>query len=135
MPTIHSRYLGDLKVENRHCASGAELVTDAPVDNGGQGRGFSPTDLACAALASCAMTIMAKEAQKHNLDMEGTTIDINKIMGANPRRIAKIEITFNIPGDYRPAQKQALQKAAEGCPVCLSMGPETEQVFIFNWVG
>ena len=42
MPTITGTYLGDLRVESTHVASGARLVTDAPVDNNGKGEGFSP---------------------------------------------------------------------------------------------
>lgn len=134
MPTVKARYLGDLRVECQHVASGATLVTDAPVDNNGKGRSFSPTDLACTALAACAMTIMGIAAQKLDLDVSGTTLDITKIMSANPRRIARIEIIFNIAGSFQFEQKQALQQAVEGCPVCLSMSPETEQVFTFNWL-
>ena len=55
MATITATYLGDLRVESVHVASGARLITDAPVDNNGKGEGFSPTDLCATALASCAM--------------------------------------------------------------------------------
>lgn len=134
MPTIRAKYLGDLRVECKHLGSGATLITDAPVDHHGQGRSFSPTDLACTALGACAMTIMGIAAQKLNLDVSGTTLDITKVTSANPRRISRIEITFNIAGSFQFEQKQALQQAVEGCPVCLSMSPETEQVFTFNWL-
>lgn len=134
MPTVKARYLGDLRVECQHVASGAVLITDAPKDNNGQGRSFSPTDLASTSLAACAMTIMGIEARKLSIDISGATMDITKVMGANPRRIARVEIIFNIPGGLPLAHRQALQKAAEGCPVCLSMGPETEQIFTFNWL-
>lgn len=134
MPTIRSRYLGDLRVESRHLASGNTIITDAPVDNHGKGEAFSPSDLACAALGSCAMTIMGIAAQELNLNLAGATIDITKTMSANPRRIAKVEVTFNISGVPLLEQRQKLQRAAETCPVCLSLGPETEQVFTFNWL-
>ena len=52
MATITATYLGDLRVESVHAASGARLITDAPVDNNGKGEGFSPTDLCATALAS-----------------------------------------------------------------------------------
>lgn len=134
MATLKARYLGDLRVECVHLASNAKLVTDAPLDNHGKGESFSPTDLACASLASCAMTIMAIEAQKLGLNLEGTGIDVTKTMAADPRRIAKVEITFNLDGVYQLEQRMALQKAAESCPVCLSLGPETDQIFTFNWL-
>lgn len=134
MATLRARYLGGLRVECEHLASKTMLVTDAPVDNHGKGESFSPTDLACASLASCAMTIMAIEAERLGLNLAGCTLDVTKTMAADPRRIAKIEITFNLAGSYKLSEKMALQKAAQGCPVCLSLGPETEQVFTFNWL-
>lgn len=134
MATIKSKYLGNLRVESRHLASGATLVTDAPVDNHGKGEAFSPSDLACAALGSCAMTIMGIAAQKLGVDISGATVDITKTMSANPRRIARIELIFNISGVNLLAQRLELEKAADTCPVCLSLGPETEQVFKFNWL-
>lgn len=134
MPTLRARYLGGLRVECEHLASKTQLITDAPLDNHGKGESFSPTDLACAALASCAMTIMAIEAQKLGLELAGCSLDITKTMAADPRRIAKIEIIFNLAGSFKLSEKMALQKSAESCPVCLSLGPETEQVFTYNWL-
>ena len=57
MATVTAKYLGDLRVECTHVASGTKLVSDAPVDNHGKGEAFSPTDLCVTALASCAMRI------------------------------------------------------------------------------
>lgn len=134
MPTIRARYLGDLRVECQHLDSQATLITDAPKDHNGQGRSFSPTDLACTSLAACAMTIMGMEAARRGINMTGASMDITKIMSANPRRIARIEIVFSVSGISNLEDRLALQKACEGCPVCLSMSPETEQVFSFNWL-
>ena len=41
MATITATYLGDLRVESVHAASGARLITDAPVDNNGKGEGVN----------------------------------------------------------------------------------------------
>ena len=45
MVTINAVYDGDLSCIATHGPSGCELRTDAPVDNAGKGRSFSPTDL------------------------------------------------------------------------------------------
>lgn len=134
MPTITGTYLGDLRVESTHVASGARLVTDAPVDNNGKGEGFSPTDLCATALASCAMTIIGIYGRNHGVDVTGTTIEISKTMSANPRRIGKIEIIFNMPDrEFSEKEKTMIERAAHTCPVHLSLHPETEQVFTFKW--
>lgn len=42
MANMKAVYLGDLRVECTHVASGTTLVTDAPVDNNGKGEAFFP---------------------------------------------------------------------------------------------
>ncbi len=134
MATVTATYLGNLRVECVHAATGTTLVTDAPVDNHGKGESFSPTDLCVTALASCAMTIIGIYGQKHDVDVTGTKIEITKTMTANPRRIGKIEVIFTMPDrEYTDKQKIMIERAAHSCPVHLSLHPDVEQVFTFNW--
>ena len=134
MPTIRETYLGDLRVECEHVASGTKIITDAPVDNQGKGEAFSPTDLCAAALGACALTIMGIYARNHGLDITGATTEVTKHMSASPRRIGKVEVIFNMPAKgYSDKEKQALENAAHTCPVHLSLHEATEQVFTFNW--
>ncbi len=134
MATISAKYLGDLRVECVHEQSGATLVTDAPRDNNGKGEAFSPTDLCATALASCAMTIIGIYGKHHNVDVTGATMEITKTMSANPRRIGKLEVVFNMPDrDYSEKEKAMIERAAHTCPVHLSLHPDVEQVFTFNW--
>jgi uncharacterized OsmC-like protein len=134
MPTIKETYLGDLRVECVHCATGTTIVTDAPLDNQGKGEAFSPTDLCATALGTCALTIMGIYARNHGLDITGATVEINKIMNPDPRRIGRLEVTFNMPPrQYSDREKAALINAVNTCPVHLSLHPEIEQVFTYNW--
>lgn len=133
-PTITATYLGALRTECTHVASGSKIVTDAPRDNYGKGEAFSPTDLCSTALGTCAMTIMAIAAQKMGKDISGSKMEITKHMAPDPRRIAKVEISFHLPGSFTDEEKQQLENAACSCPVCLSLGPETEQAFVFDWL-
>lgn len=134
MPTITGTYLGDLRVEFTHVASGARLVTDAPVDNNGKGEGFSPTDLCATALASCAMTIIGIYGKRHDVDVSGTRIEVTKTMSADPRRIGRLEVVFDMPDrPYTDKQKIMIERAAHTCPVHLSLHPDIEQVFTFRW--
>ena len=134
MATVTAKYLGNLRPAGTHVASGTKLITDAPVDNQGKGESFSPTDLCATALAACAMTIIGIYAQTRGVDVTGTTIEVTKTMSANPRRIAKIEVIFNMPDrDYSDKEKTMIQRSAMTCPVHLSLHPDVEQVFTFNW--
>ena len=42
MATMKAKYLGQLRVECEHVASGTKMMTDAPVDNCGKGEAFHP---------------------------------------------------------------------------------------------
>ena len=108
-----------------HVQSGNTILTDAPTDNHGKGEAFSPTDLACAALAGCMMTIMGISAQGHKFDIDGTTYTVKKTMNTDPRRIGQIDIVFNFPAkEYSEKQKALLWAAAESCPVGRSLHPD-----------
>lgn len=134
MPTVTATYVGDLRVECTHVASGTRIITDAPVDNQGKGEAFSPTDLCATAVASCAMTIMGIYGKSHSVNVEGTRIEITKTMSTNPRRIGEIEIVFHMPdNDYTDKEKMLLEKAAHTCPVHLSLHPDVVQKMVFKW--
>ena len=91
MTKIKTTYLGGLRTEAIHEQSGTKLITDAPLDNHGKGEAFSPTDLVATALGSCMLTIMGISAEAYGYKLEGTTLEIEKIMVANPRRIGEIK--------------------------------------------
>jgi putative redox protein len=134
MVTMTGIYLGDLRTEATHLKSGNKVITDAPLDNNGKGEAFSPTDLTCASLNSCMMTLMGILAQREGINLTGLRSEIVKVMGANPRKIAEIQITFsheNLQAD--DIQKEKLKRAALTCPVALSLGENLIQTVTFNF--
>lgn len=134
MSTITTLYSGELRTQAVHLASGNTLITDAPVDNNGRGEAFSPTDLVCAALGSCMLTIMGIVAQRHGLDLEGTRIEITKIMAANPRRIAEVILQFTLPPNhFTDKDRELLEQAARSCPVAVSLHPDIKQNVTFEY--
>lgn len=134
MATIETTYLGGLRTEATHVQSGNKLITDAPLDNKGKGEAFSPSDLLSAALGSCMLTIMGIAAREHNINMDGTTCSIVKIMASEPRRVGEIQITFNFPsGDYADKEKAVLERSARACPVAESLRPDLKQTLEFNF--
>jgi putative redox protein len=135
MSTISTLYSGELRTQAMHLASGNTLITDAPVDNNGRGEAFSPTDLVCAALGSCMLTIMGIVAQRHGLDLEGTRIEITKIMAADPRRIAEVILQFTLPPHhFTEKDRTLLEQAARTCPVALSLHPDVKQNVTFEYL-
>lgn len=134
MVSMTGTYLGGLRTEDKHLKSGNRLITDAPPDNNGRGEAFSPTDLVCAALSSCMMTLMGIIAEREQIDLKGMTSEIIKVMTSNPRRIAEIHITFSLPKlQATDEQRKKLKHAALTCPVARSISPEIRQLVQFNF--
>ncbi len=128
-------YQGGLHTELLHGPSGATVCTDAPVDNHGKGESFSPTDLMCAAMAGCMATIMGIYAEEQGLNLDGMTIEVGKVMSANPRRIARIETVITVPLPAANPHQEALAQCALGSPAMRSFHPDIEVPITWNWVG
>lgn len=97
MTKMRTTYLGNLRTEILHEQSGNKIITDAPLDNHGKGEYFSPTDIFASSLASCMLTIMGISAQSYGFSIDGTEVEIEKEMAANPRRIARIVVDIRFP--------------------------------------
>ena len=129
-------YKGDLRTEMMHIGSGSMVETDAPLDNQGKGERFSPTDLVATALGACMLTIMGIAARTHGMDIDGTQMDIEKGMVADPqRRIGRIGIRIKMPqnGQYDTKARTILEKAALTCPVYLSLHEKVEKDIEWVW--
>jgi putative redox protein len=128
MGSMSGEYLGELRTRDKHLKSGNTL------NNMGKGEAFSPTDLVCAALSSCMMTIMGQVADRENIDLAGMTTEITKVMAPSPRKISEIHVSFTHPGlKADDKQKQKLKNAAITCPVALSLSDSIKQEVTFNW--
>jgi putative redox protein len=134
MVKVNINYEGALHCVVAHEQSGKTLHTDAPVDNGGKGESFSPTDLCASALGSCIATIVGMELEKLNVDLTGMRIEVNKAMSANlPRRIARLETQVWLPVELTDDQQWKVEIAAKNCPVHHSLSAEIEKPIIFHW--
>ena len=126
-------YKNNLRTEAVHLSSGETIITDAPVDNNGKGEAFSPTDLVAAALGSCMITIMGIAAQKHNIDISGTSASVKKIMGSNPRKIDEVVIDISMSNHLNENDRKRLERAALSCPVHKSLHPDLIKTISFYY--
>ena len=126
-------YLGELRTSSIHIQSGTEILSDAPTDNHGKGEAFSPTDTVANALGSCMISIMAIKSADLNVDIIGSTAEVTKIMQAEPRKIAKIILVFNMSISVDEKTKIILERTAMNCPVLLSLNPDIDKEVTFNW--
>jgi uncharacterized OsmC-like protein len=133
MATSKVTYLGELRTSSIHINSGSEIISDAPLDNNGKGEAFSPTDTVANALATCMLTVMGIKANEMNVDFSGSTAEVTKIMGTEPRRITEIHVAFqmNLAADEKT--KTILERTAMTCPVFYSLHPDIKKEIVFNW--
>lgn len=127
-------YESDLRTTCTHLRSSSSIETDAPLDNNGKGERFSPTDLLATSLATCMLTVMGIKAKSMGFDLNGATIEVEKIMKAEPRRVGGINLTVHIPENLQSADdktKQILKHIADTCPVMKSIHPDIEVEI--NW--
>ena len=136
MVKIEIDYKGQLHTEAVHTPSGNRISTDAPVDNGGKGSSFSPTDLLATSLGTCMVTIMGLFAERHGIDLTGTKVSVAKEMLQEPvRRIKSLTVDIVVPLPGTHPKKSALEKAALSCPVHESLHPDVEIPVHFHWNG
>ncbi|MBK8624591.1 MAG: OsmC family protein [Saprospiraceae bacterium] len=127
-------YLGDLRTECTHIRSGQVFITDAPIDNNGKGDAFSPTDLAATSLGACMVTIMGIAAKNHDINIDGTKLEITKLMASDPRRISGVDVKLIMPPiSYSNKERKILEAAGRTCPVALSLHPDLVQNIVFVW--
>ncbi len=132
---MSGHYEGELRTKLTHISSQSTVLTDAPKDNQGKGEQFSPTDLVCAALGSCMMTIIGIASHTHGFNVQDTDYQITKVMQASPRKIIKIKVEFFFKHAYTAHHRTIIEHAARTCPVALSLDPAIEQEIVFHDLG
>ena len=127
-------YKGELRTEIEHLDSTKKIVTDAPKDNQGLGRTFSPTDLVASSLASCMISIIAIAKRTHKLQIDQMNAKATKIMSDSfPRKISSIKLNLNIIGKLDEKSKTIIERSAHTCPVHNSLHPDIEVKLTFTY--
>jgi putative redox protein len=128
-------YTGQLRCNATHNQSGSIIETDAPTDNRGKGERFSPTDLLCVSLGTCIITTMGIKATDIGIDLTGATLQVQKHMLSDPRRVGKIDVLLTFPAALKldEKDKMILQRAGDTCPVQKSIHPDIETKVVYTW--
>lgn len=127
MVNIQVRYTGGKKCDLAH-PQGATLRTDAPKDIGGDATAFSPTDLVAAGLASCILTTIAMYAERHGIDISGSSATVEKHMSQPPapRRIARLPVVVTLPASVPAEMRERIERVGHTCPVHASLHAEID---------
>jgi putative redox protein len=80
------------------------------------------------------MTIMGIVAQRHGLDLTGSTVRVTKEMtSAPPRRIARLAVDITVPQRVSEDDRRRLENAVHTCPAHRSLHPDIETPITFHW--
>jgi putative redox protein len=128
-------YEGQLHCQATHNQSGSIIETDAPTDNRGKGERFSPTDLLCVSLGTCVITTMGIKAADMGIDLSGTTLQVQKHMLNDPRRVGRVDVVLTFPSTLKLEEKDRtiLQRTGDNCPVQKSIHPDIQSNIVYNW--
>ena len=131
---ISGTFKGGLAMAMTHDMSKVMVMTDPPLDNGGEGKSFSPTDLMATSLGACMMSMMAIYAKKEKFDLTGMACSVEKHMSADlPRRIAALDAVIIMPTSLTPDQRETLERIGNTCPIILSIHPDIKLTKLYKY--
>jgi uncharacterized OsmC-like protein len=130
--TTKVKYIGNLRTEATSPNYQEKLHTDVKKIFGGYELHPSPTDLYEVALASCTLSVIGLRANRLNISLEGLRASVD-ITYSPSHQISKILLTVECshPIDQRTAD--ALEEAAEHCPVKKVTDPSITIESVFKW--
>jgi putative redox protein len=99
----------EILIDGKH-----RLLTDEPVDIGGDASGPAPHELLPAALAGCVSTTLVMYARRNHWDLGQVTVGVDYDHRSTPRHA---DIAIELTGDLTPGQLERLERVAAACPV------------------
>ena len=97
------------------------IITDQPVEDGGQDAGMTPVELFVGSLAGCIGYFVGQFCKRHGIPREGLTVEAEWSMAEDPHRVGRIGIGIHLPSRIMPEQQERLLKVAHGCTVHQSL--------------
>ncbi len=99
---------------------GHAVVTDQPIEDGGEDAGPTPTELFAASLAACVMHYAQRFLRRHGLTTDGLRVSCDYAWAEGPHRVGSIDLEVDAPGLVE-ARRQAFIRVIEHCTVHTSI--------------
>ncbi len=108
------------------------VAVDCPYT--GDGDEFSPANLLSISLGSCMLLSIGVVAQRAQLDLSGTTVEVRFKEVAKPfPHVAAIHYVIEIPRHSSAVDMRRIENAAELCPIKSNIGDSTEITVKFKY--
>ncbi|SHF31061.1 OsmC family protein [Chryseobacterium sp. OV279] len=108
--------LGKTKYYTEVTAGENQIITDEPIDKGGQNKGFNPMEILATSLASCTAATLRMYIERKEWDVENISVEVElENFPLTKRAIFKRDISFE--GVLDDEQLKRLHTIADACPV------------------
>lgn len=132
MSTLKLTYDGDQHATALREPHNNSVAIDCPIT--AKGDEFSPGNLLGISVAGCMLLSMGAVAQRDQLDLSGTVVDIQLTETFEPYpHVDTITLTFGMPRDFTSTDRLKMERAAELCPIKHSFGEDTVVSTTFNY--
>ncbi|MDR6488438.1 putative redox protein [Chryseobacterium vietnamense] len=108
--------LGKTKYYTEVTAGENTIITDEPIDKGGQNKGLNPLEILAASLASCTAATLRMYIERKEWDVENINVEVElENFPLTKRAVFKRDISFE--GILDDEQLKRLHTIADACPV------------------
>jgi uncharacterized OsmC-like protein len=105
-----------------HISNGKhQIITDQPVEEGGNGAGMTPVELFVGSLAGCIAYFTVGYCKRHRIPTDGFLLDVDWTMAEQPHRVGSVTIGLHLPSKLTESQRDRLLRVAHGCTVQQSL--------------
>jgi len=88
------------------------VVTDHPIEDGGQDAGMSPVELFVGSLASCVGYFVGRYCDRHQISTKGLSVEAEWTMAEQPHRVGQVTLAIHLPHRITAEQSEQLLKVA-----------------------
>ncbi len=105
-----------------------EILTDQPLEDGGEGSAPAPYDFFLASIGTCAGFYVLRFCQERQLPTEGLTMNLDIERDPETRKLLKVLLDIKLPEGFPAKYHRAVIRSAELCSVkkALTYPPEFE---------
>lgn len=108
--------LGKTKYYTEVTAGENKIITDEPIDKGGQNKGLNPMEILATSLASCTAATLRMYIERKEWDVENINVEVElENFPLTKRAVFKRDISFE--GILDDEQMKRLHTIADACPV------------------
>jgi putative redox protein len=93
------------------------IVTDQPIEDGGQDAGMSPVELFVGSLASCVGYFVGRYCDRHQISTKGLSVEAEWTMAEQPHRVGRVTLAIHLPHRITTTQSERLLMVAYDCTV------------------